>query len=702
MPDLLAAWDSPLLSGERLKGLLLAGLVLLSTSATAVDIYVLSGTVQGSASPSVATDFGVIDSDTGVYTAIQTDINGGSTLWGLAYDPDISAFYVVSNQGGFTGGGLRQLNTSGTLSADIGAGFANYSMAYSPDNDVIYGYNYNTDQWYSMNPSTGVRTARGGGPAVANEPTGGRGVYFNGTYYTTFNAASFGSVDVSQASFSYTSLSTDSAYQFMNLATDGTTLYGLYGDGMNTDLYTINPTDGVLTFVRTITGMPAGSFFYGAGTTVDLSVTYSIGGTLSGLADGQSVVLQNSASDDLTLSANGSFTFDTQMPSGNSYAITVLTQPTGQTCSVTNDTGTVSNANVTDVVVTCVSPPPTVVSVSVPSDGTYRADETLSFTVNTSETVDVVTTGGTPRIELMIGSTTVYADYISGSGSTALVFSYLIQAGDTDTDGIGIGALSANGGTLKDSGGDDLNSTLNNVASTAGVFVDTTAPALSIQNAPSIVNSTDAFSVTFVFSENVTGLALGDITVGNGIASNLQGSGASYTADITPSGAGNITIEVAANVAQDGAGNNNIAATGVSVTYDAIPMVVSVSVPSDGTYRADETLSFTVNTSEAVNVVTTGGTPRIELTIGSATIYADYVSGSGSTALVFSYLIQAGDTDTDGIEIGALSANGGTLKDGTGNNLDLTLNGVASTAGVRVDTAERGDEIFRDQFQLTL
>lgn len=43
--------------------------------------------------------------------------------------------------------------------------------------------------------------------------------------------------------------------------------------------------------------------------------------------------------------------------------------------------------------------------------------------------------------------------------------------------------------------------------------------------------------------------------VGNGVASNFVGSGASYTLDVTPSGQGAVTIDVAGTVAQDAAGN---------------------------------------------------------------------------------------------------------------------------------------------------
>jgi alpha-tubulin suppressor-like RCC1 family protein len=84
--------------------------------------------------------------------------------------------------------------------------------------------------------------------------------------------------------------------------------------------------------------------------------TFTIGGTVSGLANGASVVLQNNAGNDLTVSANGNFTFSAPVNSGAAYAVTVLTQPSTppQTCSVANGSGTAS-ANVTNVAVTCVT-----------------------------------------------------------------------------------------------------------------------------------------------------------------------------------------------------------------------------------------------------------------------------------------------------------------------------------------------------------
>ncbi len=72
---------------------------------------------------------------------------------------------------------------------------------------------------------------------------------------------------------------------------------------------------------------------------------------MSGLSG--SVVLADNGGDNLTVSANGSFTFATKLVSGAAYAVTVKTNPSGQTCSVANGSGTIGSANVTNVAVTC-------------------------------------------------------------------------------------------------------------------------------------------------------------------------------------------------------------------------------------------------------------------------------------------------------------------------------------------------------------
>jgi hypothetical protein len=87
--------------------------------------------------------------------------------------------------------------------------------------------------------------------------------------------------------------------------------------------------------------------------------TFTVGGTVSGLIG--SVTLQNNSSDDIIKTTNDGFTFPAQAE-GTGYAVTVSSQPTGQTCSVTDGSGTIATADVTNVSVACiddvVAPPP--------------------------------------------------------------------------------------------------------------------------------------------------------------------------------------------------------------------------------------------------------------------------------------------------------------------------------------------------------
>ena len=69
--------------------------------------------------------------------------------------------------------------------------------------------------------------------------------------------------------------------------------------------------------------------------------TYSVGGSVTGLSG--TVVLRDNGGDDLTLTANGSFAFVTKLATGAAYNVTVKTNPSGQTCSVANGSGTIAS-----------------------------------------------------------------------------------------------------------------------------------------------------------------------------------------------------------------------------------------------------------------------------------------------------------------------------------------------------------------------
>ena len=112
---------------------------------------------------------------------------------------------------------------------------------------------------------------------------------------------------------------------------------------------------------------------------------------------------------------------------------------------------------------------------------------------------------------------------------------------------------------------------------------DTTRPGVQIQDAPDSHDGRTAFTLRIRFSESVSGFVRGDISVSGAAVTAFSGSGASYTATLTPSTPpGTIAFEVPANVAQDAAGNGNTAAARQTVAYvapDTTPPTVSINAP---------------------------------------------------------------------------------------------------------------------------
>lgn len=74
--------------------------------------------------------------------------------------------------------------------------------------------------------------------------------------------------------------------------------------------------------------------------------------------------------------------------------------------------------------------------------------------------------------------------------------------------------------------------------------------------------------MTTTFTEDVTGLEVGDFVITNGSASNLSGGPMTYTMTVTPVSAGSIVIFLPAGSTQDAEMNGNNASNSLSVTYN--------------------------------------------------------------------------------------------------------------------------------------
>jgi len=339
---------------------------------------------------------------------------------------------------------------------------------------------------------------------------------------------------------------------------------------------------------------------------------------------------------------------------------------------------------------------PSIVNVVPPVDGSYKAGDVLTFTVNASEAVQIGSLA--PRLVLDVGGVTRYATYLSGSGSDQLVFQYVVQTGDNDANGIAVNTIDLRGEQLTDLAGNDIDPTLGS-GNLPGVLVDTSAPTAStiVRVGSSPTNSSSA-SFTVTFSEDVSGVDVSDFALalggsaGGSIASVTRVDGRTYTVlinNLAGTGTVQLNLNASGTGIADAAGNAlSGGLNGASYSIDRVaPSVTSVDVPNGGTYVAGQNLDFTVHLDEAVQLDTSGGSPRLEVTQGNGEkAYATYLSGAGSNTLVFRLTVVTGQLDSDGIQLGtSLQLNGATLRDAIGNDANLALNNVGDTSGINVD-----------------
>lgn len=168
-----------------------------------------------------------------------------------------------------------------------------------------------------------------------------------GTYTTAQNVAMscLDSGEAKCAQIAYTTNGTDPTFDAAGNVTNGTLVAGMW----------LTPAMGATT-LKVRSRDEAGNVGAPVAYLFSLPVqTYTVGGTVSGLSG--TVVLQNNGADDLSLTANGSFTFATTLSAGGAYRVSIKTNPTGQICFFQNasDAGAVLSSNITSVIVNCAS-----------------------------------------------------------------------------------------------------------------------------------------------------------------------------------------------------------------------------------------------------------------------------------------------------------------------------------------------------------
>ena len=355
---------------------------------------------------------------------------------------------------------------------------------------------------------------------------------------------------------------------------------------------------------------------------------------------------------------------------------------------------------------------------------TFERGERIGINVVFSEYVELT---GAPSLGLTIGTRSRPAAYVfrydSISGTTRLRFAYDVEASDLDTDGLSIAAdaLSLNGGSLRDAGGDDATLDLGSHAVTDNPDrkvdgrVDS-QPRLILGSYPGDTfgrGERIRFSIWATEHLTVTGeptlaLIIGDRTRQMemyDVSDSYYGSELLFRYDVQAADldANGLSISARAlslngGTIRDAGGNDailnlqgfNFHDTGkykVDGSIEAAPEAKYAGFHSRSdtgdTYGLDETIRASVRFDKPPTVI---GAPVLTLDVGgdSRRMTYDGISTDG-LSLLFEYTVQASDADADGIVIGpdALSLGGGAIRDSEGRDADLSLaNANHSTWGL--------------------
>ena len=199
--------------------------------------------------------------------------------------------------------------------------------------------------------------------------------------------------------------------------------------------------------------------------------TYSLSATISGLNSSGLMLMVNGTTVSVAAGATTQ-ALASSLASGTSYAVTVQTQPTDLVCTVSNGSGTVGAADVTSIVIACVSNFTLLYSFEgPPSDG----QEPLAGLIQGSDGNFFGTTeeGGTSAncfdnvngLVLVLGCGTVFE--ISPSGAESVLYSF--AGGSSD------GANPNMAGLFLGSDGNFYGTTVNGGASAVGTVFEITS-----------------------------------------------------------------------------------------------------------------------------------------------------------------------------------------------------------------------------------
>ncbi|MFH0799017.1 MAG: InlB B-repeat-containing protein [Pseudomonadota bacterium] len=393
--------------------------------------------------------------------------------------------------------------------------------------------------------------------------------------------------------------------------------------------------------------------------------TYSVGGTVAGLTG--TVVLQDNATDDESINANGAFTFDTQLADHAGYAVTVSTQPAGQTCVVTggddgNGGGAINGANVSSIILTCAA-----------AASMWARTDTGGVKDSVFDGVSVDTSGNSYAVGAIYGTgtftfgagVTAAADYAGGNNVVIVKYntSGTAQWAKTVTGG---GNASEFFGVSADTSG---NAYAAGYITGAGTFtfgagVTAAADYAGGQNVVIVKYNTNG---TAQWAKTVTGG--GSISVFNGVSVDTDGN--AYAVG-TIKGAGTFTFAAGVTAAADYAANDNVVIvkynTGGTAQWaktvtggNAISRFKGVSVDASGNayaaghIRGTGTFTFGAGVTATGDVAGAFSVVIVKYNTSGTAQWAKTVSGGGS---ISSFAGVSADTDGNSYAVGYISGAG--------------------------------------------
>ena len=317
--------------------------------------------------------------------------------------------------------------------------------------------------------------------------------------------------------------------------------------------------------------------------------------------------------------------------------------------------------------------------------GIYKSGDTVTLIAIFGETVTVT---GRPQLNLDIGGiaeTAVYSD--DGTLKKGHAFAYTAGSQENDLDGIEVTRITLNRGIIQNDAfpAKPVEELLVRSLLVTNVKVDNTLPVFTgLSNDPKVrtsktwswgcMDDSTPCEYRYVINTDTSHTFRGE----------AWGTDITTTKD-TESGTYYLHIEV-----KDSVGNESAVQSFSAILDNTGPVQQgNIVVPTAKTYKGGETLSFQLNFDEIVEVDTTNGVPRLELSLGNSRKNAFYSGGSGSSTLVFEFTVARTDVDADGVSGGTvLELNGGVISDELGNSvLDETLAALAieDLAGVLIN-----------------